>query len=137
MATISVPDTRQYPLAAVATFTYEDLVGVVVVNLFALPVGSLITSIFAHVDTVFAATSTTDCEIGDATDDDEYSTTTLVLDAGGIPSANLVASGFITTADEPNVEMLPVSGSADPTSGQCTVFATYLVTTRANENYEA
>jgi len=137
MSTISVPDTRQYPIAAIATFTYEDMVGSTVVNLFKMQVGSIVISGFLNVNTTFAGGSTHDCDLGDATDPDEYSTTVIELDGtAGIPANNVTPSGFVTTSAEPDFVLTPISTGGDPTSGSATVFITYLVTGRAHENYE-
>lgn len=141
MAVKTIPDTRQYPLSVYVPFSYEDELGVAdaTMTLFATPVGTIILDIDVFVATAFASGGGThDCNIGDITDPNEYNAGGAIeLDATGIPAQALAISGYTTTSSEPSVLLVMIDGTNVATSGVAILYATYLVTTRASENYEA
>ena len=139
MAALTPPDTRSYPLVAFVDITFDDLVGAAVVNLLAVPVGSIFIAMSINVTTSFAGGTTHDCDIGDATDPDEYSTTVIELDgSAGLPTNNCtVGTRFLTTSSEPNLVFTPISTGGDPTSGAAYLYAEYINNAKADENYEA
>jgi len=139
MAALTPPDTRSYPLVAFVDITFSDMVGSTVVNLLAVPVGSIFIAMSLNVTTTFAGGTTHDCDIGDATDADEYSTTIIELDgSAGLPVNNAtVTSRFLTTSSEPNLVFTPISTGGDPTSGVAYLYAEYIQNTKADENFEA
>jgi len=137
MTALTVPTTRQWPLAAYVDFSFSDMVGSTAVELFAVPAGSILTYMSLYTTTAFAGGTTHDCDIGDITDPDEYSTTIIELDGtAGLPTNKPTLSGYKTTTTEPKVLLTPISTGGDPTSGVGYVFATYIVVGRSNENYE-
>jgi len=139
MSTISVPQTRQFALSVVSTFTYEDCVGAAAVALFGVQVGSKLTYINLTINTSFAGGTTHDADFGDATDPNEYSPTIVELDGTALaqPANPPALSGFVTTSAEPDILMTPTSTGGDPTSGSADLYATYIVKGRAHENYES
>jgi len=141
MSTIRVPETRQFALAAVSTFTYEDCVGATAVAILGLPVGSWITDLLLVINTSFAGGSTHDADFGDATTADRYNGTIVELDGTALVNpANpptRAGAGFITTSAEPDLLMTPTSTGGDPTSGSADLYTKYVVKGRAHENYES
>jgi len=140
MSVKTIPDTRQWPLAFYAPFSYEDALGVAdaAMVLAAVPAASIFT--FLQVTTTVAFASgggTHDLNLGDATDVDEYSGTAIELDGtAGAPANNAVLSGFLTTSDEPNLLGTFIDGTGVATSGAGYVVGAYITTTRSTENYE-
>lgn len=140
MAVKIIPDARQWPLAAYAPFSYEDALGAddAEITLFAVPLGTIFTQIVLYTTTLFGASGDQDCDIGDDTTVDRYSGTQIELDGtAGLPVNNAVVSGFTTTSAEPNLLLTFVDGTTVATAGVGYVFAQYIDTSRANENFEA
>jgi len=140
MSVKTIPDTRQWPLAAYAPFSYEDALGVAdaAIVLFAVPAGAIITQLKLTTTVAFASGGGThDADIGDVVDTDRYSATVVELDGtAGAPTNNAVVDGSITTSAEPNVTLDFVDGTGVATSGAGFVVGTYIDTSRSTENYE-
>lgn len=131
------PDTRQYPVVAYVEFTYADIPGSTAVAAIALPTKSIVTEIELYVQTSFAGGSTHDLDIGDATDDDEYTPTISELDgSAGRPANAPVTTGFQTTLAEPDIELLPTHTGGNPTSGAARLIVEYVTEGRFHENFE-
>lgn len=131
------PDTRQFPVVAYLEFTYADVPGSAALAAVALPVGSIVQDIELWVTTTFAGGTTHDLDIGDATDDDEYSATVCELDgAAGLPANPPAVTGFQTTLSEPDILFTPVHTGGNPTAGAARFWVQYITESRAHENYE-
>jgi hypothetical protein len=131
-----VPDTRQYPCVAYLEFTYADIpTTATAYTAVAVPVGSILTEIELYVTTSWAG-GTHDLDIGDATDDDEYSGTICELDgAAGFPANQPAVSGFQTTLDEPDIVFTPTHSTA-ATAGAARFYCEYITEGRFHENFE-
>lgn len=131
-----LPDTRQFPVVAYLEFTYADVPGSAAINAVAVPAGSIVQDIELYITTAFAGGTTHDLDIGDATDDDEYSATVCEIDATGIPANPPAVTGFQTTLSEPFITFTPVHTGGNPTAGAARFWVQYITEGRFHENYE-
>lgn len=130
-----LPDTRQYPLVAVADIDFSDIVTTAVaVNAVVLPQNSVVTKIDLVVDTAFAGGTTHDLDIGDDVDPNRYTQTISEIDAAGVPANPPAADFYQTTDAEPNITITPTHTGAALTSGAGRLIVEYVIAGRANEN---
>lgn len=125
-------DARQYPLVAEAAVTYDELTSGVALSLIDLPQGSVVTGGFIVVDTVWNSATSDVLDLGDATDDDEYTATQVNLTALG--ATELTITGFETTSSEPAIVATWTGVGAAPSTGALRVVVEYIVSGRHNEN---
>ena len=131
--TISVPDTRQYPLVAYAEFTFADLVSGVASKLVELPLGAVVTGGYYIIDTAFDSGTSDAITIGDADDVDEYHAD---ADAQAAVVSALTVTGIEVTADNTAVNIILTSVGTAATAGAGRLILEYVVPTRSNENFE-
>jgi hypothetical protein len=117
-------------------FTYADIpTTATAYTAAALPVGSIITEMELFTTTAWVG-GTHDLDIGDATDDDEYTATISELDGSvGLPSTQPAVTYFQTTLSEPDVVFTPVHSTA-ATAGAARFWFQYLTEGRFHENFE-
>ena len=131
--TISVPDTRQYPLVAYAEFTYADLVSGVASKLVELPLGAVVTGGYYLLDTAFNSGTSAAITIGD-TDVDEYLADANAKDATAVTA--LTVTGIEVVAANTAVNIILTAVGTAATAGAGRLILEYIVPTRSNENFE-
>jgi len=133
--TISVPDTRQYPLVAYVAFAVGDLVSAAASKLFELPLGAIITAGQYNLDAAFDSGTSDVVIIGDVTTADRYFTDANAKDAVAAGS-QWVATGYAAVAADTPVNITWTGAGTAATVGSGRIIAEYIVPTRAQENYE-
>lgn len=131
--TISVPDTRQYPLVSYTAFAFGDLTSAVASKLFEMPLGSIVTGGLYLLDTVFNSGTSDAITVGD-TDVDEYIADANAADAVAVTEFTLTGIGV--AAANTTVNIIWTGAGTAPTTGAGRVLAYYIVPTRFNENFE-
>jgi len=131
--TISVPDTRQYPLVAYAAYAFGDLVSAVASKLFELPLGAIVTGGYYLLDVVFDSGTSDAITVGD-TDVDEYVADANAADAVAVTA--LTITGIEVAAANTAVNIIWTGAGTAPTQGNGRVFAEYIDPGRSNENFE-
>jgi len=131
--TISVPDTRQYPLVANAAFVLADTASGVGAVAFALPQNAVVTGGQVIIDTAYDSGTSDAIEVGDAGDDNRYLTTTSVAAAG---RTALVPTGYQVANANRNILVEVTSVGTAATAGAGRIQVAYIVEGRATENFE-
>jgi hypothetical protein len=127
------PDGRQYPLLAIVEFELADLPTTDVTPVLELPQNSVILGIDLIIDTVFNDGSADTFDIGDADDPDRYTASPVDVTGLGV-IADVTPTGYVTTADDPEITIEYVGASADATTGAGRLVVEYYVAERRNEN---
>ena len=130
---ISIPDTRQYPLVANASFAFGDLTSGVGAAVFALPQNAVVTGGQVIIDTAFDSATSDNIEVGDAADNNRYLTSTSIAAAG---RTALVPSGYQVANANRNIEIEWTGVGAAPSAGAGRIQVEYIVEGRATENFE-
>ena len=130
---ISIPDTRQYPLVAYASFALADTASGVGVAVFALPQNAVVTGGQVIIDTAYDSGTSDAIEVGDAGDNNRYLTTTSVAAAG---RTALVPTGYQVANANRNIEIEVTSAGTAATEGSGRIQVEYIVEGRSTENFE-
>lgn len=130
---ISIPDTRQYPLVAYASFAFGDTPSGVGQAVFALPQNAVVTGGQVIIDTAYNSATSDAIEVGDAGDDNRYLTTTSVAAVG---RTALVPSGYQVANANRNILIEVTSVGAAATAGAGRIQVEYIVEGRSTENFE-
>ena len=131
--TITVSDTRSYPLVAYNTFSYADLTSGTGAALFALDQGAIVTGGVYMLDTVFNSGTSDVVEIGNSDDADAYIAD---ADATGLVVTEFTITGVAVTNATRNVLIEWTGAGTAPTTGAGRVICEYVVPTKADENFE-
>lgn len=130
---ITIPDTRQYPLVANASFAFGDFTSGVGAAVFALPQNAVVTGGQVIIDTAWDSATSDGLEVGDAGDDNRYLTST---DAQSAARTALVPTGYQVTNANRNILVEITSAGGSLSAGAGRIQVEYIVEGRATENFE-
>jgi hypothetical protein len=130
---IQVPDTRQSPLVAIASFVYTDFTSGVGVPVAALPQGAVVTGGYLIVDTAFDGSSTVAADVGDAGTANRYESAQDVKSGADIWA--LTPTGYSVVNANRNV-LLEITAGGTITAGAGRIIVEYVVDGRSTENFE-
>lgn len=121
---------RQYPLAAVASFTYDDFTSGTYLPMVEVPSDAIVIGGFLVIDTVFDSGTTDTFTVGDSVDDDEYGS---AIDGQAAALTAITPTGYKFTANGTVGLKLTSVGTA-ATQGAGRLVVQYVRDGRSNEN---
>ncbi|WP_447593532.1 hypothetical protein [Aquipseudomonas campi] len=121
--TIRKNDSRQGVLVAWVDINFTDFANGAIQAAIELPGGAIVTGGFIQPITSFNAATTATLKVGDAKDDDRYTTTP--VDVKGLAVAKLDVTGYVVPEQGDLLVTLATSGAA-ATSGKCRLFVEYI-----------
>lgn len=121
---------RQYPLSAMARFTFTDLTSGVAAPIVELPPGAVVTGGMLVIETAFNSATSDTLVVGDATVANRYANNVNGKTAG---ATALTLTGFVTTATTDVLLKWTGVGTA-PSQGSGYLVVTYIREDRSQEN---
>lgn len=128
--TITAAQQVQYPVVASVSFTFEDLLTTVVEDLCQIPAGATVVGGEIIVDTAWDSGTSDTFDIGDADDDDRYTSTIINLQTLGRTALTL--TGYQYTETDTIIGTPTITGTA-ATAGAARINIMYVVEDRGHE----
>ena len=121
---------RQYPLSALAPFTFADLTSGVAVPIVELPPGAVVTGGMVVIEAAFDSATSDTLVVGDAGDPDRY---VAGVDGQATGATALVPTGYLTPSTT-DITLTWTCVGAAPTQGAGYLVVTYIREDRSQEN---
>lgn len=128
--TITAAQQVQYPVVASVSFTFADLLTTVVEDLCQIPAGATVVGGEIIVDTAWDSGTSDTFDIGDADDDDRYTSTIINLQSAGRTALTL--TGYQYTETDTIIGTPTITGTA-ATAGAARINIMYVVEDRGHE----
>lgn len=127
--TIKAAQSIQYPAVAEVAFTFADLTTTVVEDLCQIPAGATVIGGEIIVDTAWDSGTSASFDIGDADNDDRYTSTIIDLKVAGRTALTL--TGYQYTDTDTIIGTPTISGAT--TAGAARIYIQYVVEDRGHE----
>lgn len=121
---------RQYPLSAMARFTFADLVSGTAAPVVELPPGAVVTGGMLVIETPFDSATSDTLVVGDADTADRYAS---AVDGQAAAATALTLTGLVTTTTT-DIALTWTGVGAAPTQGAGYLVVTYIREDRSQEN---